>query len=145
MNFFVHIQFQNGIKILTDLFKEVIPSILQTKKSVINQDNERDYVPFVVNRALSQHYDCVMYANQMNMLPHTDKLLQYHFYLHSIRPYKRPFQKWHKKETVEALYIIKEYYKCSNEKAKEISNILSGVQIDELKKRLDKGGLKKNI
>lgn len=127
---------------MPDIFKEIIPSILQTKTPVINQANENDYVPFVVNRAMSQHYDCVMQANQMNMLPHTDKLLQYHFYLNSIRPYKRPFQKWHKKETVESLSIIKEYYRCSNEKAREIAVILSEVQIDELKKRLDKGGLK---
>jgi len=127
---------------MPDIFKEIIPSILQNKTPVINQANENDYVPFVVNRAMSQHYDCVMQANQMNMLPHTDKLLQYHFYLNSIRPYKRPFQKWHKKETVESLSIIKEYYRCSNEKAREIAVILSEVQIDELKKRLDKGGLK---
>jgi hypothetical protein len=127
---------------MPDIFKEIIPSILQNKTPVINQANENDYVPFVVNRAMSQHYDCVMQANQMNMLPHADKLLQYHFYLNSIRPYKRPFQKWHKKETVESLSIIKEYYRCSNEKAREIAVILSEVQIDELKKRLDKGGLK---
>ena len=127
---------------MTDIFKEIIPSILQNKTPVITQETEKDYVPFVVNRAMSQHYDCVMQANQMNILPHTDKLLQYHFYLNSIRPYKRPFQKWHKKETVESLSIIKEYYRCSNEKAREIAVILSEVQIDELKKRLDKGGLK---
>ena len=127
---------------MPDIFKDITPSILQNKTPVINQSNENDYVPFVVNRAMSQHYDCVMQANQMNMLPHTDKLLQYHFYLNSIRPYKRPFQKWHKKETVESLSIIKEYYRCSNEKAREIAVILSEVQIDELKKRLDKGGLK---
>jgi len=127
---------------MADIFKEIIPSILQNKTAVINQANENDYVPFVVNRAMSQHYDCVMQANQMNILPHTDKLLQYHFYLNSIRPYKRSFQKWHKKETVESLSIIKEYYRCSNEKAREIAVILSEVQIDELKKRLDKGGLK---
>jgi len=125
-----------------DLFKDIIPSILYTKKPVINQDNERDYIPFVVNRALSQHYDCILYANQMNMLSHADKLLQYQYFLNSIRQYKRPFKKWHKKETVESINIIKEYYKCSNEKAREISSILSAVQIDELKKRLDKGGIK---
>jgi len=77
----------------------------------------------------------------MNMLSHADKLLQYQYFLNSIRQYKRPFKKWHKKETVESINIIKEYYKCSNEKAKEISTILSEVQINELKKRLDKGGI----
>ena len=123
---------------MSDIFKEIIPSILQNKTSVITQDNEKDYVPFVVNRAMSHHYDCVIQANQMNMLAHTDKLLQYHYFLNSIRPYKRPFKKWHKKETVESLNVIKEYYRCSDEKAREISVILSEVQIDELKKLVGK-------
>ena len=130
---------------MSDLFKDIIPSIQQTKKVVITAENERDYVPFVVNKSLSFHYDCLMYVNEMNRNPNLDPLLQYHYLLNTIRPYKRPFQKWHKKETVESLSIIKEYYRCSNEKAREIAVILSEVQIDELKKRLDKGGLKKNI
>lgn len=125
---------------MADLFKDIVPSILQTKKDVL--ENEGDYVPFVVNRALSYHYDCILFVNQMNMLPHTDKKLQYHFYLNSIRSYKRPFQKWQKNERIEALEAIKEYYMCSNEKAKEIMTILTDGQIDDIKKRIDKGGLK---
>jgi len=47
-----------------DLFKDIIPSILQTKKCVINDEiDQKDYVPFVVNRALSYHMDCILYAN----------------------------------------------------------------------------------
>ena len=124
---------------MADLFKDIIPSILQTKKDVL--DNEGDYVPFVVNRALSHHYDCIIQANQMNMLSHTDKKLQYHFYLNSIRAYKRPFQKWQKREIAENLDILKEYYQCSNEKAKEILSVLNDDQIYAIKKKIDKGGL----
>ena len=126
---------------MTDLFKEIIPSILQTKKPVITSDNERDYIPFVVNRALSFHYDCIMQANAMNLAPNADRKLQYDYYLNSIRSYKRPFQKWHKRETVENLEAIKEYFKYSNEKAKEALTVLSDDQIAEIKKKLDKGGL----
>lgn len=126
---------------MSDLFKDIIPSILQTKKEVVSVDNERDYVPFIVNRALSQHMDCIMQANQMNMNPSTDGLLQFHYLLNTIRSYKRPFQKWHKREDNENLEAIKEYYNYSNEKAKEVLSVLSNDQLNEIKKNLNKGGL----
>lgn len=125
----------------TDLFKDIIPSIQQTKKVVVTAENERDYVPFVVNRSLSFHNDIVMYANQMNMMPFTDSLLQYHYLLNTVRAYKRPFQKWQKRENIENLDLVKEYYNYSNEKAKEVLSILSDAQIEEIKKNLNKGGL----
>lgn len=128
---------------MTDLFKDVIPSILQTKNEVITEENEKDYLPFMVNRSLSFHYDCIFYANQMNMLPNTDKLMQYHFYLNSIRSYKRPFRKWLKKESSGDIESVKEYYKYSNEKAIEVLKILTDDDLKIIRKKLDKGGTKK--
>ena len=124
---------------MPDLFKDIIPSILQTKKNVV--ENEKDYVPFVVNKALSFHKDCVLFANEMNLRPSTDGLLQYHYLLNRVRGYRRPFQKWHKRETIENLAAIKEYYDYSNDKAKEALSVLSDGQIIEIKKKLNKGGL----
>lgn len=126
---------------MADLFKDILPSIQQTKKVVITAENEREYVPFIVNRSVSFHLDMVMAANQMNLAPSTDNLLQYHYLLNTVRAYKRPFQKWQKRETVENLDAIKEYYNYSNEKAKEALSILSDAQIQEIKKKLNKGGL----
>ena len=126
---------------MADLFKDILPSIQQTKKAVITAENERDYVPFIVNRSISFHLDMVMAANQMNMLPSTDNLLQFHYLLNTVRAYKRPFQKWQKRETIENLEAVKEYYSYSNEKAKEALSILSDAQIQEIKKNLNKGGL----
>ena len=125
---------------MPDIFKEILPSILQNKKSVITENNKRDYVPFVVNKALSFHYDCIMYANQMNMYPNIDNILQYQYYLNSIRSYKRPFQKWIKRETIADLDLVKEYYNISTEKAKEALSILTEDQLNIIRKKLDKGG-----
>ena len=125
---------------MTDLFKDVIPSILQTKKHVVTSENESDYVPFVVNKALSFHYDCVMWANEMNLRPNTDGLLQYHYLLNKVRGYRRPFQKWQKLEKSKDLDVVKEYYNCSNEKAREYLTALTKDQISELSRRLFKGG-----
>lgn len=127
---------------MTDLFKDIIPSILQTKKNVL--ENEKDYNGFVVNKALSFHRDCVLYANQMNKVPNLDAKVQYHYLLNSIRGYKRPYQKWLKKETLDDLEAVKEYFSYSNEKAKEALSVLSNDQIIEIRKRLNKGGLNDN-
>lgn len=126
---------------MADIFKDIVPSILQTKKSVINEENEGDYVPFIVNKALSFHRDCVLFANEMNTLPNTDRLLQYHYLLNTIRGYKRPFQKWQKRETIENLEAVKEYYRYSTEKAKDALLVLSDDHLNEIKKKLNKGGL----
>jgi hypothetical protein len=125
-----------------DLFKDIIPSILQTKKPVITQDNEKDYPPFIVNKALSFHSDCLHYANEMNKVPHVDRLLQYQYLINSIRGYKRSFQKWHKRETIDSLQAIKEYYGYSNIKAKEALMVLSDDQIDDIIRSTNKGGMR---
>lgn len=129
-----------------DLFRDLLPSILQTKKHVITKENEKeDYVPFNVNKALSFYLDCILPANNMNRFPAADHLLQYHYLINTIRGYKRPFQKWHKREKSEALSealdAVKEYYDYSNEKAREALSILSHDQIDEIKYITRKGGL----
>lgn len=124
---------------MADVFHDIIPAILQTKENVLK--NEKDYVPFIVNRAISHHYDCLFYAQMMNLNPHLDKNLQYGYLLNKVRAYKRPYQKWQKREDNVALENIKEYYGYSNERAKEALSILTDVQIDEIKKRLYKGGL----
>lgn len=125
---------------MTDLFKEIIPSILQTKKDCLV--DEKDYVPFVVNKALSFHYDCIMAANEMNAHPNLDRNLQYHYYLNTIRPYKRPFQKWLKREMIDDIEAIKEYYGYSNEKAKDVLPLLSKDHLEVIRQKIDKGGMK---
>jgi hypothetical protein len=128
---------------MPDLFKEIIPSILQTKKNVINDDIDlKDYVPFVVNRALSYHMDCVLYANQVNLNNHIDKDLQYQYLLNTIRSMKRKFQPWQKSEADKNLECVKVYFGYSNQKAKEALRILTDEQIAEIKRKTDKGGVK---
>ena len=126
---------------MADLFKEIIPSILQTKKNVL--DDEKDYNAYIVNKALSFHYDTVLQANEMNKYPGLSPMMQYSFLINSIRGYKRPYRKWEKRETIEDLDIVKEYYNYSNEKAKESLTLLTEEQIASMKKELSKGGVAK--
>jgi len=123
---------------MVDLFKDIIPSILQHKRPVL--EDEKDYNGYIINRALSFHYDCIMQANEMNKYPGLPGNLQYQFLLNSIRGYKRPFRPWQKRETIEDLEIVKEYFNYSNEKAKEALVLLNDADMKEIKRKLHKGG-----
>jgi hypothetical protein len=127
---------------MPDLFKEIVPSILQTKKNVIRDDIDlKDYKPFMVNRALSYHMDCVLYANEMNVHSQLDPDLQYLYLLNTIRPMKRKFQPWQKSEINKDLECVKQYFGYSNEKAKDVLRILNDEQIAEIKAKTTKGGV----
>jgi hypothetical protein len=129
---------------MADLFKEILPSILQTKKPVLHDDMDyKTYPPYMVNRALSYHMDCVLYANEMNLNPEIDKDLQYYYLLNTVRPMKRKFQPWQKAEVNKDLESIKAFFGYSDQKAKDALKILTDEQIAEIKIRTDKGGVKK--
>jgi len=129
---------------MPDLFKEIIPSILQTKKNVFQEEHEyKDYLPFIVNRALSYHNDCLLYVAEMNRLNCLPGNMQYQYLLNSIRSMKRPFKKWQKLETDKDLECVKTYFGYSNQKAKEALRILNDEQIAEIRRKTDKGGVKK--
>lgn len=102
---------------------------------------EKKYPPFMVNRGLSYFQDTVLMANEMNRYHHIDNRLQFDFFINIIRKKKR-FSKWAKPEKLNDVEVIKEYYGYSNEKARQASKLLSSDQIDELKKKVYKGGRK---
>ena len=58
---------------------------------------EAGYNAYLTNKSLSYFPDTLFYANEMNVMNHTDKRLQYSYLLNSIRPKKR-FSKWVKKQ-----------------------------------------------
>ena len=113
------------------------------KKQDIMVDDvaEKGYAPYMVNRSLSYFNDTVLMANEMNVNHHLDNRLQFDFLLNIVRKKKR-FSKWAKPETVSDVEVVKEYYGYSNEKAKSALSLLTTEQIDELKKKVFKGGRK---
>lgn len=115
-------------------------------KNINNKDGEipsdevlASYLPFVVNKAFSNTFDTVLFANTLNMLNNTDKVMQYHFLYHGIDKKKSRFGKWNKTEQDENITVIMEYYGYSYQKAKDVLSILVG-EIDNLKQDLIKGG-----
>ena len=123
---------------------DYVKSILQSKKQLIVDDlTEKEYQPFLTNRALSQHKDCVLYANEMNRRHGLDKKLQNDFLLNTVRSMKRPFAKWAKSEKNDDLECIKLAFGLSDSKAHDALRLLSKEQIQQIKEKTHKGGLGK--
>jgi hypothetical protein len=128
---------------MPDLFKEIIPSILQKKNNVfLDAPDYSDYIPYVVNKALSYHIDCVLYANEMNIHRNLDKDMQYQYLLNSIRSKKRGYQEWQKFKPDPDIECIKKYYNYSDQKAREALLILTNEQVADIKVLMTVGGAK---
>jgi hypothetical protein len=124
---------------------DYLNAINYTKEPLLDTDDEsveKGYTPFVVNRCLSYFIDTVLYANEMNRRPETDKKMQFDYLQRSIRKNKR-YSKWLKQESVENLDIIKQYYGYSDTKAKEVMDILTTDDIEYMRNRLNIGGVGK--
>ena len=121
--------------------KEWLNSINTNKNNLIDEDPdiEKQYPSYIINRCLSGQIDSVMFANEMNKHPNLAKKLQYDFFLNSLRKRKR-YSPWLRKEQIENLELVKQYYGYSNEKAKQALRILSPTQLDYIKSKLNKGG-----
>ena len=119
---------------------EFVKAINYSKKDIMIDDLvEKEYNPFIINRALSYFSDTIMYANEMNKNHHIDGRLQFDFFINIIKKRKR-FSPWLKATEIENLDVIKEYYGYSDEKAKSVLSLFNNKQIENLKHRIYKGG-----
>jgi hypothetical protein len=119
---------------------DFINAIHHSKEALIVDDwSEKQYSAWLINKGLSYGADTVIYANEMNSRPHITARLQFDFLINTVRPRKR-FNKWLKPETVDALETVQEYYGYSIDKARQVLPLLSDVQLEIIKKKLNKGG-----
>lgn len=121
---------------------DYLNAINNTKEDIMVDDiAENGYSSFMVNRGLSYFNDTVLFANEMNIHHHLDNRLQFDFLINIIRRRKR-FSKWMKPEIASDVEVVKEYYGYSNEKARQALTLLTPEQINEIKKKVYKGGRK---
>lgn len=123
---------------------DFVKEIMQGKTDImVDSDTEGKYSPFLVNRSLSYHLDCIAFANEMNRRHHLDNRMQFDFLLNTVRSKKRPFTKWAKSEKSEDISCIKQIFGFSDKKAYDALSLLSEEQIQQLKEKADTGGLRK--
>ena len=122
--------------------KDYLKAINQTKEPLMNDADEqweKKYPTFIVNKCLMPFQDTILFVNEMNQYPQLDKKLQFDFYLNSLRSRKR-YTPWMKAKKLKSLEYVKEYYGYNNEKARVALDILNDEQISAIKQKLDKGG-----
>ena len=121
--------------------KDYLYSINQSKKNILDEDPDavKKYPSYIVNRCLSSFTDTVLYANEMNKNSHLPNKMQYDFFLNSVKPRKR-FSPWARKDSIDYLDIVKEYYGYNDDKALQALRILTKDQLDKISYLLRKGG-----
>jgi hypothetical protein len=111
---------------------EWIKSITYTKENLLETNEIKEYNPYITNKSLSYHLDCLLFANEMNVRPFLDKDMQYTFLLNGIRKNRR-YSKWEKKYNNDDIKYIKKYYNYSDEKAYQVIDLLSKEEIAYIK------------
>jgi hypothetical protein len=92
----------------------------------------KNFVPFVFNRLVSMHTDCIGDAYQMTLCHDLPADMQYHYYLHSLCR-RRRFAKLPKKETSKDIEFLRKHYQCNYRQAIDAAAILTVEDIEELK------------
>ena len=122
--------------------KEYLKAINQTKEPLMDTADEmweKKYPTFVVNRCVYPFSDTILLVNEMNIYNGLDNKLQFHFLLNSTRARKR-FTPWLKSSKINNLETIKEYFGYSDQRAKEVLDVLTDEDISYMETKLDKGG-----
>lgn len=124
---------------------EILNEINYAKEgNFINDDNEKHYSPWVINKCLWGVMDSLFFVQELNTFGKITKQEHYKYLVHSL-PKKKRFAKWIKEQKDELIPLIQEYYKnCSELKAKEIRKMLTPSDIDFITSYLDKGGSEKS-
>lgn len=121
--------------------KDFLSSINYSKVPLLDKEeaSPKAYPPFVVNRCLSYFGDTIFYANEMNCTPWLDPKSQFDFYRIGVRKKKR-FSPWVRKEEAEDITLIKQAFGYSEQKAREVLNILGPEDLLKIKESMDTGG-----
>ena len=122
--------------------KDYLNAINHTKEPLMDTEDEeweKKYPPFIVNKCLAPFQDTILLVNEINQYPNIDKKLQFDFLINSLRSRKR-FTPWVKAKKLANIEYVKEFYGYNNEKAKVALTILNDDQIATIKQKLNKGG-----
>jgi hypothetical protein len=109
---------------------------------------EHKYSQWRTNSALSNFPDTIDAANKMNTSYHISDKLHYDYLFYSVRKRNRWASAADKaaqkrlEQELELVSLIQQFYKYNVERAKEALKILTSEQIELIKKKQEKGGVK---
>jgi len=126
-------------------------SINSGKEPIDLEKQEFKYEKWRTNTSLANHLETIMHANEMNLNYHLTDQMHYDYLFYSVRKKKRFGSKKterdkqlekEQKEEAEKLALISEYYKYNTVKSKAALRVLTDSQLEIIKRRLEKGGVK---
>lgn len=109
---------------------------------------DTDYSQWRTNNVLSNYRETIFYANEMNCHYGVTNKMHYDYLYYSIRKKRMKGvketdqEKKDRKQKEALLSLISNYYKYNNVRAKEALRILNNEQIEIIKNKNNKGGLK---
>lgn len=118
---------------------DFVKSFTTTKDYLYTAESlfQKEYVPFVVNRALSNDPKCLLFADALNCYPQLDKKLQHDFYFFGI-PKMRTGKMWTKKEEEDSQTNLAEFVardlNVSIKRALELLPLIDEEEIHRIKK-----------
>lgn len=119
---------------------DFVKAISNTKEPVFNEQTESAYVPFIVNRALSYHSDCIFHTQAINK--HGIPKDMHYAYLFAALPKRKRFAPWAKLKPEPIVETLQRVYKYSLQRAIEAAKIFSEEQKKEFIKLHSLGGNK---
>ena len=105
------------------------------------EKQEFKYNKWRTNSSISNFLENIMFANEMNLNMHITDKMHYDYLFYSVKKKKRFGSKKTSRDKSN-LAVISEYYKYNMVKCKAALRVLTGSQLEIIRKRLEKGGVK---
>jgi hypothetical protein len=121
-----------------------VEAVSKSKKDLIKdaeipEDMEKEYNPYITNRAFSFYIDTILHANEMNAKNWLFKDAQFRYYLGALRPRFRKSE-WFKAKKDADLDNIQQVYQCNRTVAKQYMKVLSKENLQVINNKVSKGG-----
>lgn len=120
---------------------DYVNNVCASNESIWGEESPSEYNSYMMNRALSQFRDTVLYAQAMNQLgEYAEPKMQYDFYLGAIQPKKKRFAKWYKPEKMEIAQKLSQHHTINQKVMEQYLELIPEETIDMMMKQLEKGG-----
>ena len=122
---------------------DIINDINYNKSNLYRKGEIQKLNRFMILKGMSNSMDNIFHANELNQNdPYIDDYMFYDYLINSVRKMKR-FDKWTKSVNDDDINIVMEFFQYSYDKALAVLDLISEEQLNEIKRKMNKGGLKK--
>lgn len=132
---------EEDVKIKKVSLFDFLGDITSDKQYLLSEQTESEFVPYMINRGLSQHVDTIMFANEMNKQWHGSKEMIHDFLFYSVSKKKR-YGKWAKADSSQedGIKLLMKHYTVNRRIAIYYLGILTNEQLNSIEQMNRTGG-----